>query len=69
MPAVCGPGDLLVTVEAAVPTGLRFSDEHREVIEASSATLSDGNELRDERWGHRDAGQRDVLGSLREKGD
>jgi molecular chaperone DnaJ len=47
VPAVGGPGDLLVTIEVAVPTAL--SDAGRKAIEALGA-FSDGEALRAERW-------------------
>jgi len=47
VPTTGGAGDLLVTVEVAVPTAL--GEEERKAIQALSA-FSDGEALRDERW-------------------
>jgi molecular chaperone DnaJ len=48
VPATKGAGDLLVTIEVAVPTAL--TDEQRQAI-AALGSLSDGDTLRQSRWG------------------
>jgi molecular chaperone DnaJ len=50
VPASSGVGDLLVTVEVAVPD--RLSDETRKSVEALG-TLIDGEALRAKLWGDR----------------